>query len=74
MAKPASDDSLLMLMIEPPLFCAMNWRAAALEQKKTPSRFTATMAFRALGENAPHEILRFAQDDTPFCNLKLFSL
>src|ERR1700730_15877194 len=39
------------LMIEPGLFCSMNWRAEALEQKNTPSRLIETTARQALGES-----------------------
>src|ERR1035437_730311 len=39
-----------MLMITPPVFCSMNWRAAALEAKKGPVRLIPTTAPHPLGD------------------------
>src|SRR5271155_2961945 len=54
---PAVDE---ILMIEPGLFCSMNWRAADFEQKNTPSRLIPTTARHPLAERLSDGVVMLA--------------
>jgi hypothetical protein len=64
---PEVDDRFMM---QPPVFCAINWRAEALEQKKVPFKLIETTARHPLGDVEPAEVVdRLSNHRIAFCGV-----